>query len=337
MKKGVTIGIIIFSFFIFIAITIYNNLTVTVNTQESSLYIESGSGLKEISSQLKDKKIISSAEYFTLYTKLKGLENKIQAGKFKIPPNINIDTLLKKLQEPEQEYIKITIPEGYTVYQIAEELEKNNLINKEKFLEIATNGVSNFDIDIDSDNILYKLEGYLFPDTYYIPNGFKEKEIIDVILKRFDEVFTDKYRERAKALGLSINEILTIASLIEKEAANDSERKTIAGVIYNRLENNMLLQIDASVIYGITKGEGHISRLLYKDLESNSVYNTYKYKGLPPGPIASPGISSIEAALYPEEHGYFYYVFDNNKHVFSKTYKEHLKNIASIRNKQNKN
>jgi len=336
MKRGITITIIL-SLFLVITIVIYKNLTVTVNSKETLFNIEDGSGLKEISNQLKDKEIINSAEYFVLYTKLKGLENKIQAGKFKIPPNISLDILLNKLQDPEQEYKKITIPEGYTVYQIARKLEESNLINKDEFLKIAKNGLAEFAIDDNSENTIYSLEGYIFPDTYYIPNGFEEDEIIKMTLKKFNEVFSDRYRERAKELKMSINEILTIASLIEKEAANDNERKTIAGVIYNRLKNNMPLQIDASVIYAITKGENHINRLLYKDLEFDSLYNTYKYRGLPPGPIASPGIASIEAALYPEEHEYFYYVLNDDKHVFSKTYNEHLKNIKNISNKKSNN
>jgi UPF0755 protein len=147
------------------------------------------------------------------------------------------------------------------------------------------------------------------------------------MFNRFKSIFSDKYMNRAKELGLSINEVITIASLIEKEAANDTERSTIAGVIYNRIKKGMLLQIDASTIYAVTKGKNSVARLTYNDLKAQDVYNTYVFKGLPPGPIASPGKPSIEAALYPESHEFLYYVLGEKGHVFSKTYEEHLNNV----------
>ncbi|MDU4659228.1 MAG: endolytic transglycosylase MltG, partial [Clostridium butyricum] len=160
------------------------------------------------------------------------------------------------------------------------------------------------------------------------PNGATEKEIANLMFDRFNSVFSDKYVDRAKELGLDINDVITIASLIEKEAANDSERSKIAGVIYNRIEKGIPLQIDASVIYAITKGESKMKKVLYDNLKVQDPYNTYVNKGLPPGPIASPGKPSIEAALYPEEHDYLYYVVNGSGgHVFSKTYEEHLNNV----------
>ena len=140
-------------------------------------------------------------------------------------------------------------------------------------------------------------------------------------------VFTDKYKARAKELGLDVNQVVTIASLIEREAANDKERSRIAGVIYNRLKIGMPLQVDAAVIYAVTKGQKNIETVYYDTLKVESKYNTYLNKGIPPGPIASPGKPSIEAALYPEKHDYLYYVANGNAHVFSKTYEEHLENV----------
>ncbi|WP_202708609.1 endolytic transglycosylase MltG [Sporosalibacterium faouarense] len=330
MKK-ILIKSVILILILISALNIYNKFAYTNNTEEVFVNIESGSSLSSISEQLKENGIINSRKYFILYTKLKGLENKIQAGKFRVPANIEMNLLLDKLQNPEQEYIKLTIPEGYTVYQIASLLEDNNLVRKDKFVKIAKKGSDELQIENNSEGIIYSLEGYIYPDTYYIPKGFQEKEIVKMTLERLDELFTEEYKEQAESLEMSIQEVITIASLIEKEAANDHERKTISGVIYNRLKSNMPLQIDAAVIYGITKGESHINRLLYKDLEFDSLYNTYKYKGLPPGPIGSPGLASIEAALNPEAHDYLYYVLNKNgtKHIFSKTYKEHLNNKNS--------
>lgn len=326
MKKLFLI-IVVCLLIIGITVETNNKYLFTVNNHEILISIDSGSSLTEVSNELEKQGIVKSSKYFTYYTKLKGLEKNIKAGRYAIPPKIGLNELLDKLQNPQNEYVKVTIPEGYNVFQITQKLVKSNLIDKEIFIKIAKEGLENFKPYDNKGNISYKLEGYLFPDTYFFPEGLNDKDIIDIMIKRFNEKFSDEYRKRAKELGLSLHEVVTIASLIEKEAANDKERKTIAGVIYNRIEKNMPLQIDASVIYGITKGERHINRLMYKDLESESEYNTYKYKGLPPGPISSPGQASIEAALYPEKHDYLYYVLGEEGHVFSKTYKEHRRNV----------
>jgi UPF0755 protein len=312
---------------------LYNLFNLTQNTQEVFVTIEKGSSLREISKELKSRGVINSSDYFILYTKLKGMEKSIKAGKYSLPPQIKLGRLLEEFQKPKEDYVVVTIPEGYTLYQIASELEENNLVNKSEFLKTAKK-ISTYDKIVgNKENIYYKLEGYLFPDTYYVPEDFTEEEIIKMMFERFREKFTDDYEKRAEELGLSLNEVMVIASLIEKEAANDEERNTIAGVIYNRIEKGMPLQIDASVIYGITKGKGDINRVSYSDLQVESVYNTYKYKGLPPGPIASPGQASIEAALYPEQHDYLYYVLGEKGHVFSKNYNDHLQNIKKYKNK----
>lgn len=326
MKKLFLI-IVICLLIISITIKTNNKYLFTVNNHEIFINIDAGSSLTEVSNKLEKQGIIKSSNYFTYYTKLKGLEKDIQAGRYAIPPRIRLNELLEKLQNPQKEYAKVTIPEGYTLFQITQKLIKNNLIDEEIFLKIAKEGLEHFKPYRNNSDISYKLEGYLFPDTYFIPKGLSEKDIIDMMIKRFNEKFSDKYKKRAKELGFNLHEVVTIASLIEKEAANDRERKTIAGVIYNRIEKNMPLQIDASVIYGITKGKSHINRLMYKDLKSESKYNTYKYAGLPPSPIASPGQASIEAALYPEKHDYLYYVLGTEGHVFGKTYEEHRRNV----------
>ncbi|SHJ71428.1 endolytic transglycosylase MltG [Tepidibacter formicigenes] len=309
-----------------VSIFIYKQNQYTINKENTVIYIEKGSNLRDVSSKLKKNNIIKWEKYFELYTKLKGKEKIIKTGQYVIPPKIKLDELLEKLQNPDLEYVVITIPEGYNIHQIASKLEMNSLIDKNQFFSTLENLSTGKDI-IKKDKILYPLEGYLFPDTYYIPIKAKEEKIIDIMFKRFNEIFSEEYKKRSEELDMSINDIITIASLIEKEAANDKERSRISGVIYNRLKKGMPLQIDASVIYGITKGKKNISRLTYKDLKIESDYNTYLHKGLPPGPIASPGEASIKAALYPEKHDYLYYVLGENGHIFSKTYKEHLKNI----------
>jgi len=306
-----------------VSFKLYSLLNVTSNTSEKILKIEQGESLRRISDRLFEERVIKSSKYFMFYTKVKGMEKSIKAGKYTIPPNIGLDHLLEQLQKPNSEYVAITIPEGYTLHQIAAKMDEVNLINRDSFISQEFRSQL---IPSHNSGIFYELEGYLFPDTYYIPPNSTEGEIVDIMHSRFRTVFNEEYGRRAEELGLSINEIVTIASLIEREAANDEERKSIAGVIYNRQKKAMPLQIDATVIYGITKGERNMGRVLYKDLEVDTKYNTYIYIGLPPGPISSPGKASIEAALYPENNDFLYYVLGEKGHIFSRTYEEHLLN-----------
>ncbi len=300
----------------------------TVNKENSYLIINSESSLEDISKQLQGKSIIKSKDTFLLYTKLNRFSNNIKGGNFIVKPNTSYKELSLKLQSSQSDFTVVTIPEGFSFYQIAERLEKNTSIKKEDFLGVRVSNLTTNSLVLNKTNIYYGLEGFLYPDTYYVPNGATEKEIANLMFDRFNSVFSDKYVDRAKELGLDINDVITIASLIEKEAANDSERSKIAGVIYNRIEKGIPLQIDASVIYAITKGESKMKKVLYDNLKVQDPYNTYVNKGLPPGPIASPGKPSIEAALYPEEHDYLYYVVNGSGgHVFSKTYEEHLNNV----------
>lgn len=300
----------------------------TVNKENSYLIINSEFSLEDISKQLQDKSIIKSKDTFLLYTKLNRFSNNIKGGNFIVKPNTSYKELSLKLQSSQSDFTVVTIPEGFSFYQIAERLEKNTSIKKEDFLGVRISNLTTNSLVLNKTNIYYGLEGFLYPDTYYVPNGATEKEIANLMFDRFNSVFSDKYVDRAKELGLDINDVITIASLIEKEAANDSERSKIAGVIYNRIEKGIPLQIDASVIYAITKGESTMKKVLYDNLKVQDPYNTYVNKGLPPGPIASPGKPSIEAALYPEEHDYLYYVVNGSGgHVFSKTYEEHLNNV----------
>ena len=167
-----------------------------------------------------------------------------------------------------------------------------------------------------------KLEGYLFPDTYEIYKETSAEAIVDKLLSRFNNIFTKEYKNRAKELNMTIDQVVTLASIIEREAKLDSERKTISAVFHNRLKKKMLLQSCATVQYILKEQK---EELTYKDLEIESPYNTYKHIGLPPGPIASPGLKAIEAALYPENTDYLYFFTkDDSSHVFSRTYNEHI-------------
>jgi len=219
----------------------------------------------------------------------------------------------------------ITVPEGLTVLQIAELFESNGFETKNEFLETAQNIELPFEY-IDAPGDYKRLEGFLFPETYNIPQSYNSEKIILLMINEFDKVFTEEYKKRADELGFSIKEITTIASLIEREARVDSERPLVSSVIHNRLEINMPLQIDATIQYILGKQK---DRIYYKDLEIKSPYNTYQNTGLPPTPIAVPGKACIKAALYPEDTDYFYYRTKNDgsgEHYFSETFNEHIKN-----------
>jgi conserved hypothetical protein, YceG family len=304
----------------------YVNLR-TTNKTSVYIIINKNSTLEQTAKQLVDKDIIKSQGTFINYAKLNGFKDVVIGGNFIIKPNTNYNTLISKLRAGKADFTVVTIPEGYTLYQIASKLEEDKLVKKDDILQERLNSLKNNNLMLTKNDTYYDLEGYLFPDTYYIPNGASKDDIISMMTNRFEEVFTDEDKAQAKKMGLDVNQVITIASLIEKEAANDSERSRIAGVIYNRLKKGMPLQIDAAVIYANTKGETSVNKVTYNMLKVDSKYNTYMNKGLPPGPIASPGKASIEAALYPENNDYLYYVANGNGHVFSKTYEEHLNNV----------
>ena len=329
MRKGTLIAsiIVILGGLILGSLYLYFEKLATVNGGENYIIIKKNSTLEEVAKLLLEKDIIKSEGTFKYYAKIKGVKGSIEGGNFIIKPKTKINNLIIRLKNGKSEFKVITIPEGYTLYQIASKLEENNLVKKEEILNATLSTLKTNDLILNKKDVLYDLEGYLFPDTYYIPNAATKDEIINIMVNRFKSVFSDKYKVRTKELELDVNEIVTMASLIEREAANDSERSRIAGVIYNRIKKGMPLQIDAAVIYASTKGEKNLQKVYYDTLKVKSKYNTYLYKGLPPGPIASPGKPSIEAALYPESNDYLYYVASYNGHVFSKTYEEHLSNV----------
>jgi UPF0755 protein len=329
MKKFANILLVAFTIGILIISINFLINSKTINKQKVYFIVKKEITLEELADKLKEKGVIKSNFQFLAYARIKGLKNEIPPGNYIISSKMAYKDLINKIKSGKSDFAVITIPEGYTFYQIASKIQEHNLGSRESILKIKLRDIDSEGLIKRENDVLYELEGYLFPDTYYIPYGTDEDEIIKIMFNRFNQVFNIDYRNRARELGLTVNEVITVASLIEREAANDEERSRIAGVIYNRLKRGMPLQIDASVIYAITKGERSLGRVYYKDLKVKSRYNIYINKGLPPGPIASPGEASIKAALYPEKNDYLYYVLGNNGHVFSKTYKEHLKNVKN--------
>lgn len=328
MKKY-KIAIAIFIIIVVVLIIQYNEDLRPISTENDKEVIKVelplGSSVKGISEQLKQQGVIKNSLSFRLYSKLEGINGKYKAGIYYLDTGMGIKEIAEILQHGKgyNEVVRFTIPEGYEVRMIIDKLVELGIGNKDKFYEVINNHTYDYDFLESIPENATPLEGYLFPDTYEIFRSASEEDIIRKMLDRFNSVFTDEYKERTAELNMTINDIITLASIIEREAKADKERRVVSSVFHNRLEINMLLGSCATVQY-ILKERKDV--LLNKDLEIESPYNTYKHPGLPPGPIASPGMKSIEAALYPDDTDYLYFVAEKNgTHYFSKTLDEHLR------------
>ncbi len=274
---------------------------------------------------LKDHELIRSPFIFVLYARWKNLDGSLKAGEYLLNNGLSTPEIVSELVDGRLASETITIPEGYTLAQVAELLETKGLASKEEFYAVAAQEDFPYKFLEESPKGERRLEGYLFPDTYRVTRGNSVRSLIDEMLKRFDQEMEDlDYPARAQKVGLTLHEAVTLASLVEREAKIDEERPLIAGVIHNRMEKSMLLQIDATVQYALGTNKPQI---YYKDLEVDSPYNTYKNSGLPPGPIAMPGRASLLAAVEPAETAYLYYVAKpDGSHAFATNYAEHEAN-----------
>lgn len=291
--------------------------TVTVTIPE-------GSSSTKIADILKENDVIESKYLFLARLSLSKYNGKLQYGTFKFDKNYSFNEIATTLATmgAKKKTLTLTIPEGFSVERIKARVVELGLCTDSEF-ESALK--KEYDYPFlkfvpDNDEIKYKLQGFLYPSTYEFYSDATAETIIKTML--------DEFEKQTKDLNVAdYYKTITCASLIEREAKLDNERELISGVIYNRIKQNMPLQIDASVVYAISNGMYDVERVLYKDLEINSHYNTYKYPGLPVGPICSPGIKSIKAALAPETHNYLYYHTDTTKndgsHIFTETYQEH--------------
>lgn len=283
----------------------------------------------EIASLLQEKGIVRSALAFRLLARLTGQEAKLKAGRYVISPGRTPGEILAVLVEGQtaEELVRVTVPEGYTVRQMASLLAAKGITSEAEFLTVARNGdlKSRFFASPLSQGTQFRWEGFFFPDTYLFRPGTPAIEVAQRMLTRMDEVWAEEARMRSKtSLNFTPREIVTLASLVEREAKVASERPLIARVFYNRLQANMNLQSCATVQYLLPAPK---PRLLEADTRIPSPYNTYLHPGLPPGPIASPGRASLRAALQPGTGDYLYFVAKpDGTHAFSSTYSEHLRN-----------
>ena len=299
----------------------------------TKISISKGSTLIDVSNQLFDQRIIKNKKSFILAVKTLGYEKDLPAGKFLIEEATTNYCIIKKIVNSVALSKKMTILEGWSVNDIALELESKFNIKKDSFLKAVKSRrlLRNWKIDSNS------FEGYLFPDTYLLPEDASPEDVINKMVFEYNNNITPTMRTRMAEINLSENEVLTLASIIEGEAIFDSERPRISGVYHNRLKKRMRLQADPTIQYII---EDSPRRLLNKDLKIESPYNTYLNYGLPPGPINNPGIESIKAALYPEDVDFLFFVArGDGYHTFTRTEKEHnkaKKEFQKIRRKNKK-
>lgn len=293
---------------------------------EAEINIEKGLGTAAIADILKENKIISSTLLFRYESRRDGYDTKFRYGTFELNNTMTNNEIMEILSTKgaSEKGIKVTIPEGYNIKQIARRLEESGLIKEEDFYTALKTLRFDYEFLKDVPAGENYLEGYLFPNTYEFKVGSTPREIIEKFLDGFNSNFKTEDLEKAKSLGYSYHEAIIIASIIEREVRVGDERPKVAGVIYNRLKAKQKLEMCSTVQYIL----GEQREKLYEvDLQIDSPYNTYMYIGLPVGPIANPGADSIRAALNPETHDYYYFVLmDEAKgvHYFSKTYSEHV-------------
>lgn len=286
--------------------------------------IEQGEGLKSIAQKLEEKGIINHKNLFYLYAKSKA--SGFQYGGHVFTPEMSYREVALELLTPgNADTVSVAIPEGYELRLIAQAFAKTGIVTEDEFMKAASN------VPAESYGFLTggldNLEGYLFPATYEVAVNSSAEDIVTNMLNAFEKVYTDEHIKRAKELGMSHHDVVTLASIIEREAANEAEHKKVAGVFYNRINDGMKLQSCATVQYILKERKPVLS---IADTEIDSPYNTYMYEGLPPGPIASPGKSAIDAVLWPEQHGYYYFVAkaDGSGHIFSRTFEEHQRAVS---------
>jgi len=289
---------------------------VSDNNQLQTFEIKHGMTLNKVSKELSHQGLIRSSSAFQAIALLQEKQKLIMVGEYNISPSMLPMEILQRITSGKTILHPVTIPEGYRIIEIGDILEKNGLADKEMFIKQTKN------IELLKGIAKISLEGYLFPETYHFGKFTNEKSIVKIMVDTFQErALSKKFLNRASEMGFSYHEIITLASLIEKETGKDSERKQISSVFHNRLKKNMLLQTDPTVIYAIENFDGNIKK---RHLKIDSPYNTYRYKGLPPGPISSPGLKSIIAALYPANTSNLYFVSRRDgSHQFSSTLNEH--------------
>jgi len=285
-----------------------------------TINIKKGSSATVIAKQLYSNKVISNYYYFRLYHRFFNNSVHFKAGEYLFDKALTMPQVIDKLNQGKIKLYKVTIKEGQTIEETADLLQQQHKADTAAFIRKAKEAGPIRDLDPKAPD----LEGYLFPDTYHIRKDMDSQEFVEMMVDKFKEKFTNSMRWKAEELNMTIREVVTLASLIEKETSVREERFLISSVFHNRLRIGMALACDPTIIYALKRDNVYRGKLGWDELKYDSPYNTRLYRGLPPGPICSPGFASIEAALYPEQTKYLYFVAkDDRSHYFSKTLREH--------------
>ncbi len=302
---------------IYMDLAIYADQPASRQAAEKLVVVNPGQGFKAFSQQLYTKGIIRDRSKFELLAFVRGDDKRIKAGEYSLSAVMPPRKILELLVSGKVRLYKITIPEGYNLRQIAKLVARSGLTTETDFLTAAADPELARSMGIDA----VSLEGYLFPETYYFPKNLTPEKMISTMISRFWSVFKPEWKQQAQTLGLSIHQIVTLASIIEKETGAAFERPLISSVFHNRLQRKMRLESDPTVIYGLEDYNGNLTR---KHLNTPTAYNTYTIKGLPPGPIASPGVEALKAALYPADTKFLYFVAKKDQtHQFSTNIRDH--------------
>ena len=308
--------------FILLGVTVVKDAKDIEIGQSLTIEIPDGAGASVVSELLHENGAVKYPTVFRLCSRLGNFDGQYKPGPVTLHNGMSYLSILELLIS-ERNIVKVVIPEGYTIRQIAETVAASGLCSADEFYAVLDASLYDYRFLKDIPERENRLEGYLFPATYEFFPGASAQEIVDAMLKRFDEVFTDEYYKRAEEVNVTVDEVITMASIVERETNADGERAKVAGVFYNRINENMPLQSCATVQYILGENKPVLSE---SDTKIDSPYNTYKNPGLPVGPIASPGEECIKAALWPEKTDAFYFLLGTDgEHIFSKTYEEHLK------------
>lgn len=283
--------------------------------------IPDGSTFQHVATLLEREGLIKSSSFFVYFGKSQSADRKVHAGEYELSPAMTPAEILAMLLNGHVLLHPLTIPEGLTIIQVAELVSQDGFTDRVEFLRLAKDREFIASLGIKAET----LEGYLYPDTYKFPRGVKTREVLVAMVEQLRQVVGPDLLARMQELKMTLHEVLTLASVIEKETGSGGERPEISAVFHNRLKKHIPLQSDPTVIYGLPAFDGNLHK---KDLSSPSPYNTYRVQGLPPGPIANPGIQAIRATLYPSDSRSLYFVSRNDgTHQFSATLIEHNKAV----------
>jgi UPF0755 protein len=327
MKRFIIILIIVTVLILgVVAYDFYNKTSSPYQGFEKAVIInvKMGSSVTAIAERLYSNKVISNFYYFKLFYRLFYNNTHFKSGEYLFDKPLTMEQVIQKLGEGKVILYKITVKEGLTKEETAEQLEKRHHLNFETFVMKA----KDYELIRDIDKSAEDLEGYLLPDTYMVHKGITSEDFVQLMVRKFKENFTNSMKWKAREIDMSIREVVTLASLIEKETSSREERFLISSVFHNRLRIGMALGCDPTIIYALKRDNKYDGKIGWDDLKYDSPYNTRLHRGLPPGPICSPGLASIEAALFPENTKYLYFVAkDRRSHYFSKTLSEHNKAV----------